>query len=77
MFQDMEVEVGMTFRATTDDGEQSVIVIDVSDDDIVVDGNHPLAGINLHFDVEVLAVREASEEEKAHGHVHGPGGTQH
>lgn len=40
MFKDMEIEAGMTFRATTDDGEQSVMILDVDDDTVVVDGNH-------------------------------------
>ena len=70
MFEDMEVEPGMTFRATTDDGEQSVMIIDVTDDDVVVDGNHPLAGLTLNFDVEVLNVREATEEEIVDGQPH-------
>lgn len=64
MFEGMDVEVGMSFRATTDDGEQSVIVIDKSDDEVVIDGNHPLAGVTLGFDVEVLDVREPTAEEK-------------
>ena len=42
-----------------------------------VDFNHPLAGRTLHYEVEVIAIRDASEEEIAHGHVHGPGGHQH
>jgi FKBP-type peptidyl-prolyl cis-trans isomerase SlyD len=70
MFEGMEVSPGMTFRATTDDGEQSVTVIDVNDEGIIVDGNHPLSGLTLNFDVEVLQVREATEEEIAHGHPH-------
>lgn len=74
MFEGMEVEVGMTFRATTDDGDQSVMIIDITDEDVVVDGNHPLAGVELHFDVEVLEVREATQDELAHGHAHGPDG---
>ena len=69
MFEGMEVEVGMTFRATTDEGEQSVMVIDETDDEIVVDGNHPLAGVTLNFDVEVLDVRHATENEIAKGEV--------
>ncbi|MEC4087430.1 peptidylprolyl isomerase [Pseudoalteromonas rubra] len=77
MFEDMEVEVGMQFRATTDDGEQTVIVIGVEGDDVIVDGNHPLAGITLNFDVEILEVREATAEELAHGHVHSEGGCAH
>ncbi len=77
MFDGMEVEVGMTFRATTDEGEQSVMIIDETDDEVVVDGNHPLSGVHLQFDVEILDVREASAEEIAHGHVHSPGGCGH
>ena len=64
MFDGMDVSVGMQFRATTDEGEQSVIVIDVSDDQVLVDGNHPLAGHTLKFDVEV---REATEDELKQG----------
>lgn len=70
MFADFDVEVGMQLRAETDDGEQTVIVIEKTDEYVIVDGNHPLAGIDLVFDVEVLEVREASAEEIAHGHVH-------
>lgn len=77
MFEDMDINPGMTFRATTDDGEQSVMIIDVNDDDVVVDGNHPLSGLTLNFDVEVLAVREATEEEIAHGHPHTDGECEH
>ena len=72
-----ELAVGTQLRAATDDGEQTVIVIDVQDEEITVDGNHPLAGIDLKFDVEILEVREATEEELAHGHVHSEGGCGH
>jgi len=72
MFEGMEVAVGMRFRASGPDGrEQPVIIIDVTDEEVVVDGNHPLAGIELRFDVEVVLVRDATAEELAHGHVHG------
>lgn len=77
MFEGMEVEVGMTFRATTDEGEQSVMIIDETDDEVVVDGNHPLSGVTLNFDVEILDVRQATEDEIAHGHPHGPQGCGH
>ncbi|WP_125779029.1 FKBP-type peptidyl-prolyl cis-trans isomerase [Pseudoalteromonas rubra] len=77
MFEEMEVEVGMQFRATTDEGEQTVIVIGIEGDDVIVDGNHPLAGITLNFDVEILDVREATSEELEHGHVHSEGGCGH
>jgi FKBP-type peptidyl-prolyl cis-trans isomerase SlyD len=78
MFGEIEdLQVGSQLRATTDDGEQTVIVIDMTDEDITVDGNHPLAGIDLKFEVEILAVRTATEEEIAHGHVHAAGGCGH
>lgn len=72
-----DIEVGMQFQARTPEGIRVVTVIDVAGDDITLDGNHPLAGETLHFDVEVVTVRAASEEELAHGHVHGEGGHHH
>jgi len=77
MFEGMEIEVGMQFRASTDDGDQSVMIIEIQDEEVIVDGNHPLSGITLNFDVEILEVRDATEEELAHGHVHGEGGCGH
>jgi FKBP-type peptidyl-prolyl cis-trans isomerase SlyD len=77
MFDDMEIEVGMSFRATTDQGEQSVIIIDKDDEYVTVDGNHPLSGMTLKFDVSIEDVREATGEELEHGHVHGAGGCGH
>lgn len=74
MFSEFDVEVGMQLRATTDDGEQTVIVIEKTDEYVIVDGNHPLAGIDLTFDVEILEVREATPDEISHGHVHQEGG---
>ena len=68
-----ELAVGTQLRASTDDGEQTVIVIDVTDDEVTVDGNHPLAGLDLRFEVEILDVRAATEEELAHGHIHDEG----
>ena len=64
------IEVGMRFQAETEGGPVSVVVTAVEDDVVVVDRNHPLAGQQLHFDVTVADVREASEEEISHGHVH-------
>ena len=72
-----DLALGTQLRATTDDGEQTVIVIDVQDDVITVDGNHPLSGLDLSFDVEVIEVREATAEELEHGHVHSAGGCGH
>ena len=70
-FGGQPVEVGMQFSAGQG---QVVTVVAVNPDTITIDANHELAGQNLHFDVEVLSVRDASTEEIAHGHVHGPGG---
>jgi FKBP-type peptidyl-prolyl cis-trans isomerase SlyD len=72
-----ELSLGTQLRATTDDGEQTVIVIDVQDDEITVDGNHPLSGLDLSFDVEIIEVREATADELEHGHVHNEDGCGH
>ncbi len=65
------IEVGMAFTAQGPDGSQRRIVVrDISGDDITIDGNHELAGVDLHFAVSVVEVREASEDEVAHGHAH-------
>lgn len=76
-FGNQEVQVGMRFRAETPAGVQVVTVTEVSDNAVTVDGNHPLAGVDLNFTVEVMEVRNATPEELAHGHVHGPGGHAH
>lgn len=67
MFEGMDVEVGMSFRASTDDGEQSVIIIDKTDSEVTVDGNHPLAGHTLVFDVSIVDVQEATSAQLEHG----------
>ena len=69
-----EVKAGMRFTAQTEQGPRQVVVTRVVGDMVTVDGNHPLAGQSLSFDVEITEVREASAEELEHGHVHGPGG---
>jgi FKBP-type peptidyl-prolyl cis-trans isomerase SlyD len=71
------VRVGMHLQAQTQEGARAVTVTQVSGDLVTLDGNHPLAGKNLNFEVEIAAVRPATEEELAHGHVHGPGGHHH
>jgi FKBP-type peptidyl-prolyl cis-trans isomerase SlyD len=74
-FQGIEsLEVGMQFQASTDQGAVSVRVVKIEDEDVSVDGNHPLAGKHLNFNVTVLELREATEEEIAHGHIHQGGG---
>ncbi|MDG1706087.1 MAG: peptidylprolyl isomerase [Porticoccaceae bacterium] len=78
-FQGIEqIEVGMQFEAQTGQGGTvPVTVTAVTDETVTVDGNHPLAGKNLNFDVSIEAVRDATAEELEHGHVHGPGGHEH
>ena len=73
------IEVGMSFERVSDDGEEELIyrVTDIADGKVVVDGNHPLAGVALVFDVTVAEVRTATAEELSHGHVHGAGGHHH
>ena len=61
----------MRFLADTDQGPVPVEITGIEGDEVIVDGNHMLAGQNLKFHVEIVAIREATEEELAHGHVHG------
>lgn len=72
-----QVKVGDVFEAGN--GQQSfpVSVINIEGDDVTLDGNHPLAGQDLNFEVEVVQKREATVDEVAHGHVHGTGGCNH
>ena len=77
-FQDPDtLQVGMQFQVGTEAGPMLLAITALTDDTVTVDGNHPLAGVTLNFDVEVVEVRAASDEEIAHGHVHGPGGHHH
>jgi FKBP-type peptidyl-prolyl cis-trans isomerase SlyD len=71
------LEVGMQFRANTDAGQMVFTVVSIAGDSIEIDGNHPLAGMRLNFNVTIREVRDASQEEIQHGHVHGPGGHHH
>ena len=73
-FGGSKVEAGMQFQA----GEHGVFTVkEVVDGHALLDGNHPLAGVTLNFEVEITDVREATEEELSHGHVHGPDGHHH
>ncbi len=74
---DVDLQVGMRFQTQSPRGPQVVVVTHVSDESVRVDGNHPLAGQHLNFAVEITDVREASDEELEHGHVHGAGGHHH
>ena len=76
-----EVAVGMQFEGAPDNSEDEdfllYTVVDVTDDEVTVDGNHPLAGKTLSFNCTVTGVRPATEEELVHGHVHDEGGHLH
>ena len=68
-----KVEVGMQFHAAVNSGSGIITVIKIDGVDITVDGNHPMAGQALNFDVEIVGVRLATKEELSHGHIHGAG----
>lgn len=68
------LHVGMQLQTQSPHGVRAVTVTQIAGDMVTIDGNHPLAGQNLNFEVEVAEVRAATEEERSHGHVHGPGG---
>ena len=72
-----ELQVGMRFEAQSEQGMHSVEITNIEGDQVTVDGNHPLAGMSLTFEVEVVDLREATEDELDHGHAHGDGGVQH
>ena len=75
---EISIEPGMQFNAQGPEGQAVVVTIaKVDGDSITVDGNHPLAGVTLNFDVTITDIRDASAEELEHGHVHGPGGHHH
>ncbi|MCL2655947.1 MAG: peptidylprolyl isomerase [Betaproteobacteria bacterium] len=73
------IEIGMAFERVGEDGEDDMLyrVTDIADGKVIVDGNHPLAGTALVFDITVAEVRPASAEELQHGHVHGADGHHH
>ncbi len=78
MFEEgTELAVGMQFHASDGQNVHSVTITEIVGDDITIDANHPLAGVPLNFAVTIVDVREASEEELDHGHVHGEGGHHH
>ncbi len=73
MFEGVEtLEAGMEFETELDNGDDEFVrIISVDGDNVTIDGNHPLAGQNLTFDVEITDIRDATEEELEHGHVNG------
>ncbi len=76
--KDFTVEIGLPLELEDQNGHSfPVWIAGVQGDDVVLDGNHPLAGDVLHFSVQILNVRAATKDELSHGHVHGPGGHPH
>ncbi len=72
-----EMQEGMQVQLDTEHGPALAIISKIDGEDVTLDLNHPLADMTLHFDVDIVDVREASQEEIDHGHVHGPGGHEH
>ena len=73
----MELEAGMVLGAQSEQGPIQFSVVEVGEDTVTVDFNHQMAGHTLHFSVEVVDIREATSDELAHGHAHGPGHHHH
>jgi FKBP-type peptidyl-prolyl cis-trans isomerase SlyD len=71
------LKVGMQLQGNGPSGPQVVTISKIEGDEVTLDANHPLAGENLHFDVTIREVRNATPEELSHGHVHGEGGHHH
>ncbi len=76
-FPQADVKIGDRFKGGPEPDAPVFTVVEVTEADILLDGNHPLAGLDLIFDIEVTDIREATQEELQHGHVHGAGGHSH
>lgn len=76
-FPNQEISIGDMFQAGEDAELPPLVVVDINAETVVLDANHPLAGQDLTFDVEIVDVRTATAEELSHGHVHGAGGHHH
>jgi FKBP-type peptidyl-prolyl cis-trans isomerase SlyD len=73
-----DIQPGMQFQAQAPNGQRMIVrVVEVSDNEVKIDANHPLAGVPLTFAVTIRDVRDSTQEEKDHGHAHGPGGHHH
>jgi len=76
--EDFVLEAGMEYMARNPDGvDMPFVITNVAGEDVTIDFNHPLAGVNLNFDIELVDIRDATAEELSHGHVHGAGGHHH
>ncbi len=74
---DGELTIGDAFQTGEDRHSPVVTVVGIEGDEVLLDGNHPLAGVDLTFDVEITETRDARPDELSHGHAHGPGGVEH
>jgi len=75
-----DVELAQGTQLAAQDQEGKIVplwVVEVGDDAVIVDPNHPLSGVELHFAIEITEIRDSTDEERAHGHLHGPGGHHH
>jgi FKBP-type peptidyl-prolyl cis-trans isomerase SlyD len=72
-----DLEVGMEYEVETEEGPLVILITEIGDEVVTVDGNHPFSGMNLSFKVAVREIRKATEEELEHGHAHGPGDDPH
>jgi FKBP-type peptidyl-prolyl cis-trans isomerase SlyD len=72
-----DISIGTQLQAQTPQGPRVVVVVEMDDESVTIDANHPLAGETLHFDVTVGEIRDATAEEVEHGHAHAPGGEPH
>ena len=73
-----ELKPGMVLELSPEDGPAFLArITDVGPADVQLDANHPMAGKDLYFDIEIVAIRPATQDEISHGHAHGPGGHHH
>ena len=75
--EDADIKVGDQFQVNNEPNAPVFTIMDIQEEDVKIDGNHPMAGKDLFFDIEVTEKRAATDDEKAHGHAHGEGGHQH
>ncbi len=74
---DKEIQVGDQFQVNNEPNDPVFTIISIEGEDVHIDGNHPMAGHDLFFDVEITEKRDATQEELDHGHAHGEGGHHH
>lgn len=74
---DATLEIGDQFTVDAAESAPVFTIVDLDAENVTVDGNHPMAGKDLFFDVEIIAMREATAQELSHGHAHGPDGHEH